>query len=152
MLRRHLHELMYTCIYIYFVLTPRHLDGLTRACADMSPVVRDLTAHIHGRPQILAAPSHYHFIAGEVSLVRQGEPSSGQAAEAGSSILPSSYIRTLCSSPIPTQHSPMSLLDSHWSSTRLQDNGDNFVLLTSTERYLLEGQGEKKCIYPSSIY
>ena len=86
-----------------------------------APMDRDLTAQVYGRQQILAAPRLYPSTASR-GLGCEAELSSGEAAGAGGSILPSWCIQTLCSSLIPPLYSPMSLLHSHWSSTRLQDN------------------------------
>lgn len=112
------------------MLTQIHLHGPTRASTDRcshehldlcSHEHRDLTAQVYGRQQILAAPSLYPSIT-RGDLGCKAELSLGEAAGAGSSILPNWCIQTLCSSLVPPCYSPTSRLHLHWSSTRLQDN------------------------------
>lgn len=129
-----------------------------------APMNRDLTAQVYAR-QILAAPSLYPAIA-RGGLGCEAELSSGEAAGAGSSILPNWCIQTLCSSPIPPRlfpHvTPSFALELNQAAGQQSDNSlelnlyvelQLLKLLTSMECYLLQEQKKKlKIAFKSSIY
>lgn len=106
--------------HICFVLTQIHFYGPTRACTDRR--FHRQRSHSTGIWKTTnpgcSQPLPFRSSGGSGL---QGRPLLSEAAGAHSSILPSWHLQTLCSSLIP-QYSLMSLLHSHWSSTRLQDN------------------------------